>query len=91
MFTFNTYMVYDTEGDLIAHDRPSEVSAFSDPIIYFRGLSPAIQNRAVVMIVLQESGFVARYRVTQPRVPTPTLGPREALTHHYPVHVGLRG
>ena len=78
--TFNSYTVYDNEGDLIAHGRSSGANSYADPVDYFKSLSPAIQSRAFVMLVLQETGFVARYVVTQPEVPLPPLGPREGLS-----------
>lgn len=79
MNSFNSYTVYDEAGNLLASGRSSGGGAVSNPELYFRSLSSNIQKRADVMLVLQESGFVARYRVKLLPVPTPTLGPRESL------------
>lgn len=79
MSTFNSYTVYDEVGNLIANGRSSGGGAASSPEPYFRSLSSDIQHRADVMLVLQESGFVARYRVKQPTLPAPMLGSRENL------------
>ena len=78
--SFNSYVVFDNEGDLIAHSRTGLSGAKTDPVSYFEGLAPDVQSRASVMLVLQETGFVARYVVTQSETPLPTLGPREGLT-----------
>ena len=75
MSIFNSYVVFDKEGNLIAHERSTEGTSGT----YFYGLPADIQRRARVMIVLQEQDYVARYKVTQPSVPAPTLGAREDL------------
>lgn len=76
MESFNSYTVYDEDGNLIA-DGKSPGCGKTSPDAYFYSLSLAIQERADVMLVLQEGGFVARYEVKQLTRPIPTLGPRE--------------
>ncbi len=85
MYSFNSYTVYDKEGNLLASARSSGVAigtASADnrvspmPGPYFDSLPADVKQRADVMLVLQESGFVVRYRVNQ----LPTLGPRESFS-----------
>ena len=78
MLIFNSYVVFDKEGSLIAHAR-SLSGDNSNPEKYFEGLSRGTQCQAHILIVVQEGGYVARYRVTQPSIPAPTLGPRESF------------
>ncbi len=77
MLAFNSYVVFDEEGNLIAQDRETN----NTPESYFKCLSGDIQRRAYVLLVLQEYGYVARYMVTQPSILTPILGSRERLQH----------
>ncbi len=77
MNIFNSYVVFDEEGNLIAHAKDTANSRI--PEEYFEKLSADIQRRAYVMLVLQEGRLVVRYKVTQPDAPAPTLGPRVSL------------
>ncbi len=81
MSAFNSYVVFDKEGNLIAHARDTGVigtgSGTSEE--YFEKLSTDVQSRAYVLFVLQENDYIARYKVTQPNMPLPTLGPRVGL------------
>ena len=79
MFIFNSYTVYDEAGYLLASGRSAGEGVAGNPKAYFNSLSADIQRCADVLLVLQESGFVARYRVEQPTVPEAMLGPRERL------------
>ncbi|KKL79283.1 hypothetical protein LCGC14_2016430 [marine sediment metagenome] len=79
MFSFNSYVVFDKEGFLIAQARSSSGGANSDPKKYFGGLSRDIQCQAYILFVFQKGGYVARYIVTQSNILVPTLGSRETL------------
>ena len=72
---FNSYTVYDEEGELIVDERQGNGTAED----YFSGLSLATRQQAHVMLVLREDGIVEKYMVEQPTVPEPTLGPKENL------------
>ena len=76
MSSFNSYVVYDKEGFLLAEDRSPGEGVPTMPGPYFDSLPAGIKQCADVMLVLQEGGVIARYRVHQPTMPTPTLGPR---------------
>lgn len=79
MGAFNSYTVYDKAGNLLANGKSPGEGVGTMPETYFRSLSADVQHRADVMLVLQESGSIARYRVEQPVVPVSTLGSRENL------------
>ncbi|KKL05780.1 hypothetical protein LCGC14_2219240 [marine sediment metagenome] len=72
---FNSYTVFDKEGELIV-DECQTAGTTED---YFKGLSLHIRQQAHVMLVLKEGGTVERYKVTQPVIPEPKLGPKESL------------
>ncbi len=75
MTVFNSYTVYDEEGELIVDEMQGKGTAED----YFSGLSLAIRQQAHVMLVLREGGIVEKYMVTQPMVPEPILGPKKIL------------
>ncbi len=79
MLVFNSYVVFDEEGFLIAQARSvSDVN--STPKKYFDSLPRVTQCRAHILLVLQEGDYVAKYKVTQPSILVPTLGPRESFS-----------
>ena len=72
---FNSYTVFDKEGELIIDERQTAGTAED----YFSGLALSIRQQVHVMLVLKEGGIVERYKVTQPVIPEPKLGPKESL------------
>lgn len=79
MNAFNSYTVYNEEGYLIANGRTSGGGAASSPEPYFESLSSGIQHHADVMLVLQECGFVAKYKVEHSTVQVSKLRQRMGL------------
>ncbi len=75
MSAFNSYTVYDEEGNLITHDNHTGLV----PVDYFKGLLPDVKRRAHVVLMLQEGRRVYRLKVVQPDAPEPSLGQMETL------------
>jgi len=80
-FAMGAVIGYAFHDGLIAHARDTGLisTGSGTPEEYFNGLALDVQRQAHVMFVLQENDYVARYEVTQPDVPAPTLGPRVGL------------
>jgi len=72
---FNSYTVYNEEGDLIAYDNHTGLI----PEDYFKGLAPDVKLRAHVVLMLQEGLRVYRLKVVQPDAPEPHLEQMETL------------